>query len=200
MKDQQLALHGLAIKKHGDAAEVAAVTGLDVNRVQGFLDEAVGTGRVVKAGAKYMLTPIAQVALKTGYSRDFSAERADAAMAKAYEDFEKINEQLKQLITDWQTLDVGGAKVPNDHSNADYDARIIDKLGALHERAEPMLDRLAAPLPRLGVYRTLLQAALEKAEDGDIAWVSDARCMSYHTAWFELHEDLIRVLGKQRVE
>jgi hypothetical protein len=200
MKDQQLALHGLAIKKHGDAAEVAAITGLDASRVQRFLDEAAAAGRVVKAGAKYMLTPIAQVALKSGYSRDFAAERGNAAMGKAYDDFEKVNEQLKQLITDWQTLDVGGSKVPNDHSNSDHDARIIDKLGALHERAEPMLDRLAAGLPRLAVYKTLLQTALERAEDGEIAWVSDARCLSYHTVWFELHEDLIRILGRQRVE
>lgn len=200
MKDQQLALHGLAIKKHGDAADVAAITGLGEARVQAILEEAVSTGRVAKAGAKYMLTPIAQVALKSGYSRDFAAERGNPAMARAYDDFERINEHLKQLITDWQTLDVGGARVPNDHSNADYDTKIIDKLGALHERAEPMLDRLAVPLPRLGVYRTLLQAALERAEDGEIAWVSDARCLSYHTVWFELHEDLIRILGRQRVE
>lgn len=200
MKDQQLALHGLAIKKHGDAAEVAAVTGLDADRVQGMLDEAVATGRVVKAGVKYMLTPIAQVALKTGYSRDFASQRSNPEMSKAYDDFEKINEQLKQLITDWQTMVVGGAKVPNDHSNADYDDKIIDRLGKLHERAEPIFDRLAAPLPRLGVYKELLQSALEKAEDGEIAWVSDARCMSYHTVWFELHEDLIRILGRQRVE
>lgn len=200
MKDQQLALHGLAIKKHGDAAEIAAVTGLDAARVQAFLDEAVGSGRAVKAGAKYMLTPIAQVALKTGYSRDFADQRASAEMGKAYDDFEKVNEQLKQLITDWQTMDVGGSKVPNDHSSSDYDNRIIDRLGALHERSEPIFDRLARSLPRLGVYKSLLQSALEKAEDGDIAWVSDARCMSYHTVWFELHEDLIRILGRQRVE
>jgi hypothetical protein len=200
MKDQQLALHGLAIKKHGDAGEVATITGLETARAQSFLDEAVKAGRAVKAGAKYMLTPVAQVALKSGYRRDFSAERADPAMNKAYDDFERINEQLKQLITDWQTLDVGGQKVPNNHSDKAYDAKVIEKLGDLHERAEPMLDRLAAGLARLRVYRGLLQSALEKAEDGDIAWVSDARCMSYHTVWFELHEDLIRILGRTRVE
>ncbi|MFM2277873.1 MAG: hypothetical protein RLZZ444_104 [Pseudomonadota bacterium] len=200
MKDQQLALHGLAIKKHGDAAEVAAITGLDVSHVQVFLDEAVAGSRAVKAGAKYMLTPLAQVALKSSYSREFAAERANEALSRAYDDFEKINEQLKQLITDWQTMDIGGAKVANDHSNKDHDAKIIDRLGNLHERAEPMLDRLAAGLGRLAVYKGLLQQALEKAEDGDITWVSDARTMSYHTVWFELHEDLIRVLGRQRVE
>ncbi len=95
---------------------------------------------------------------------------------------------------------MGGSRIPNDHSDEEYDARIIDRLGALHDRAAPMLDRLASGLPRLKIYTDHLEAALEKAEDGDVAWVSDARCASYHTVWFELHEDLIRVLGRQRTE
>lgn len=90
--------------------------------------------------------------------------------------------------------------MPNDHSDEDHDARIIDKLGDLHERFEPVLVRLVAGLPRLAVWGDLLTAALEKSEDGNIAWVSDARSMSYHTAWFEMHEDLIRVLGRERLE
>ncbi|RIK86571.1 MAG: hypothetical protein DCC69_06395 [Hyphomicrobiales bacterium] len=200
MNKTTLALHGLAIKKHGGAADVARITGLSVDAVQSALDEAAASGRVVRTGDKYMLQPAAQIALKMGYGRDFAAQRADAAMQSAYDDFEKINEQLKSLITDWQTLTVAGQKVPNDHSDAAYDDRIIDRLGDLHERAEPILDRFAAGLRRLAVYKALLTEALEKAESGDIAWVSDARCMSYHTVWFELHEDLIRVLARTRME
>lgn len=200
MKDGTLALHGLAIKKHGSAAEVAQVTGLAEAAAQAALDEAVKAGRAVKAGERYMLQPAAQIALKTGYSREFAAQRADAAMQAAYDDFEKVNEQLKQLVTDWQTMTVGGQKLANDHSDKAYDDKLIDRLGGLHERAEPILDRFAAGLPRLAVYKALLTDALEKAEDGDIAWVSDAKCMSYHTVWFELHEDLIRVLNRTRVE
>jgi hypothetical protein len=30
--------------------------------------------------------------------------------------------------------------------------------------------------------------------------VSDARTPSYHTVWFELHEDLLRVLDRERDE
>jgi hypothetical protein len=51
---------------------------------------------------------------------------------------------------------------------------------------------------RFSYYRTHLEAALEKAEDGAIEWVSDARLPSYHTVWFELHEDLLRLLGRKR--
>jgi len=200
MNDATLTLHGLAIKKHGGAADVARITGLPVEAVEKALDEAVASGRAVRTGDKYMLQPAAQVALKMGYGRDFAGQRADAAMQSAYDDFEKVNEQLKSLVTDWQTLTVAGQKVPNDHSDKAYDDRIVDLLGDLHERAEPILDRFAAGLPRLAVYKTLLTEALEKAEDGDIVWVSDARCMSYHTVWFELHEDLIRVLARTRIE
>ncbi len=200
MNDTTLALHGLAIKKHGSAAEVAQITGLTEAFVQAALDAAVKANRAAAAGQKFMLQPAAQMTLRTGYSRDFAAQRADAAMQATYDDFEKINEQLKQLITDWQTVTIGGTSVPNDHSDQDHDDKIIDKLGRLHDRAEPILDRFSAGLPRLGVYKTLLIAALERAEDGDAAWVSDAKCMSYHTVWFELHEDLIRVLGRKRIE
>lgn len=200
MKDSSLALHGLAIKKHGSPAEVAQITGLAEATVRAALDEAVKANRAVKTGEKYMLQPAAQVALRTGYSRDFGAQRADAAMQATYDDFEKINEQLKQLITDWQTMTVGGQKLANDHSDRDYDEKMIDRLGRLHERAGPILDRFAAGLPRLAVYKDLLTAALERAEDGDVAWVSDARCLSYHTVWFELHDDLIRILNRTRIE
>jgi hypothetical protein len=59
---------------------------------------------------------------------------------------------------------------------------------------------MIAVLPRLGIYARKLQAALEHAEDGAIEWVSDARIESYHTVWFEMHEDLLRVLGRERQE
>ena len=200
MTDEQLALHGLAIKKHGRAAEVAEITALDEATVERLLEAAAQSGRAVKTGDKYILTPTAQIALKTSYSRDFAAQRADHAMSAAYDDFERINEQLKSLITQWQTIEVGGQSLPNDHSDKAHDDRIIDRLGDLHERAEPIFARLAAGLKRLSVYNALLTEALEKAEDGDIAWVSDAQCASYHTVWFELHEDLIRILGRTRIE
>lgn len=199
MNDTQLALHGLAIKKYGTAASVAEITGLDVAIVQQVLDAAVHTGRVARTGeGAFMLQPAAQVALKTGYARDYAAQRADAALQAAYDAFEIINRELKALMTDWQTLPLAGARILNDHSDPDYDEKIIARLGDLHDRAQGILDRLAAGLPRLARYKALLTRALENAEDGALAWVSDATCMSYHTTWFELHEDLIRVLGRTR--
>ena len=200
MADPYLVLHGLAIKTHADAVVVAAAVGLDEAEVQTALDEAVEKGRVARAGANYSLTPVARVALEGAYSRLFAAQRADAAFVAACERFEAINRELKALMTAWQTIEIDGESVLNDHTNKDYDDRLIDRLGALHERAEGVFHQLAAGLPRLAIYARNLEAALERAEDGAIEWVSGARIESYHTVWFELHEDLLRILGRTRQE
>ncbi|MAA74071.1 MAG: hypothetical protein CMN28_05140 [Salinisphaeraceae bacterium] len=200
MNEKHLVLHGLAIKKHGTPEAVAELMGLNEDRARQLMDEAVANGRVNEAGGKYMLTPMAQMSLKSAYSKEYADPRGSENFLQAYQNFERINVDLKQIITDWQTLDVGGDKVPNDHSNSEYDEQVIDSLGELHERVEPVLDQLAGGLSRLAIYKDKLLAALEKAEDGDIQWVSDAKIDSYHTVWFELHEDLLRITGNERDE
>ena len=200
MTDAYLVLHGLAIKKHADAGAVAAALGLAEDEVRAMLENAVTKGRAACAGEAYSLTPVARVALDGTYSRLFAAQRADADFTAAHERFEAINRELKALMTAWQTIEIDGESVLNDHSNKDYDDRLIDRLGALHERAEAILRQLAAGLPRLAIYAHKLEAALEKAEDGAIEWVSGAKIESYHTVWFELHEDLLRILGRTRQE
>jgi hypothetical protein len=195
-----LVLHALAVKKHADAPVLAEFTGLSQADVARLLGEAAGSGRVVAAQGKYVLAPLARLALDGQYAREYANVRANATFLQAYENFEQINVQLKTLITDWQTIEVGGARVANDHSDASYDIRIVDRLGNLHERTDRILAQLVQGLPRLEYYRRKLTEALERAEDGHSEWVSDARLPSYHTLWFELHEDLLRILGRRRAE
>jgi hypothetical protein len=200
MDERDLVLHATAIKRHAPLAAIAHMAGLPEARARTIIDTAVATGRVIEARGAYALTPLAGVALTARYGRHFLHLRDDAVFVGAYEGFERINRTLKQIITDWQTLDVGGAKVVNDHSDKSHDAAVIDRLGALHEQAEPILQRLASRLPRLKYYADKLLAALEASEDGDREWVSDIRRDSYHTVWFELHEELLRIMGREREE
>jgi hypothetical protein len=193
-------MHGIAIKKHTNAAAIAAIVGLPVATVADVLSHAEAAGRVMDADGKYMLSPAGHMILSGEYSRFYDELRADEAFVRAYEQFDQINTDLKQLITDWQTLDIAGKRMPNDHSDRDYDEKIISRIGDLHERFEPILDRMIGGEPRLTVYKSKLLAALEKAEDGEIGWVSDAKIDSYHTVWFEMHEDLLRILGRERAE
>ncbi|MGH8516752.1 MAG: hypothetical protein ACREUE_04770 [Panacagrimonas sp.] len=198
--DMHLVLHGLAIKKHADAAAVAKLLGLPMERAAAALADAVKRGRANEAQGRFLLAPMARMALDGEYSKYYSDLRANTDFVAAYEGFERVNVELKQLITDWQTMDVAGKRVPNDHSNAAHDQKVIDRLGEMHERADKLFARLSAGLPRLQIYRDHLLQALEKAEDGAIEWISDARIDSYHTVWFELHEELLRLMGRTRGE
>lgn len=200
MPERDLVLHATAIKRHAPVGGIAHLAGVSEATARAVLEQAVAGGRAVEAKGAFALTPLAGVALSARYARHFGHLRADEGFVSAYEGFERINRTLKQIITDWQTLDVGGAKVANDHSNKAHDEAVIDRLGGLHEQAEGILDRLSAKLPRLNYYADKLMFALESAEDGDHEWVSDIRRDSYHTVWFELHEELLRIMGREREE
>lgn len=200
MDERDLVHHGLAIKRHAPAAAVAELLGLPVELTTVVLKQAVAGGRALEINGAYALAPLARVALEARYSLHFAGLRSDGDFVSAYEAFERINRGLKQVITDWQTVSIGGVQVANDHSDERHDATIIDRLGAVHEQLEPVLARLSRSVPRLRRYGEQLGAALEAAEDGDVAWVSDIRRASYHTVWFELHEDLLRIMGRTREE
>jgi hypothetical protein len=192
--------HGLAIKRHASAATIAEFVSLPGDLVSSELASAVASGRAVEAKGAFALTPLAGVALQGRYGLLYGTLREDRPFRAAYETFERINKQLKQIITDWQTLSIGGRLVANDHSDKTHDAAVIDRLGNLQEQIEPVLAALAKSLPRLSIYAEKLLAALEAAEAGDHEWISDIRRDSYHTVWFELHEDLLRILGEVREE
>ena len=197
-----LVMHGVAIKKHCDPGAVAPLIGMSIESVADELAAAEQSGRLVVADGKYMLSPAGHMILLGEYSRFYADLRKDTNFASAFERFELINTELKQLITDWQTLEIAGNRVLNDHADADaeYDDKLIGRLGDLHERFEPVLTTMVTGEPRLNCYKEKLTAALEQAEDGAIEWVSDAKIDSYHTVWFEMHEDLLRLLGREREE
>jgi len=200
MNDRDLVFHGVAIKRNAGAAAIAEFVALPAARVGDILATAVATGRVVEAQGCYVLAPLTRVGLEARYACHYADVRENESFGAAYEAFERVNRTLKQVITDWQTLTVGGNKIANDHSDPAHDEAVIDRLGQVHEQVEPILARLARTEPRLARYSKKLLAALEAAEDGDHEWVSDIRRDSYHTVWFELHEDLLRIMGRVREE
>jgi hypothetical protein len=92
---------------------------------------------------------------------------------------------------------VAAAVAINDHSDPAYDARVLERLADLHQRAETMLVLLMAPLPRFERYPAQLADALARAQAGALEYVAD-NTASYHTVWFQLHEDLLVTLGLPR--
>jgi len=191
-------MHATAIKRNGKTDEISSIAGLEKRTAAEALGKAVLLGRLVKVDDTYLLSPAGRMILDSEYSRFCHEIREDDDFVNSYNKFEAINRNLKQLITEWQTVEMSGQVIPNDHSDSDYDEGIIDRLGTIHDQFEPILERMISRIGRFEHYKSKLVDALEKAEDGDIDWVSDARIESYHTVWFELHEDLLRLLGQTR--
>jgi hypothetical protein len=111
-----------------------------------------------------------------------------------FEGFMELNSRLLDVCHDWQMQRVGGSSIPNDHRDPGYDARVIDRLVMIDRSVHSILDGLAATLARFGTYRTRLTDALACVEAGRHAYFTD-NLDSYHTVWFQLHEDLLVTLG-----
>jgi len=195
-----LVLHGLAVKKAGPAAAVADLLGHDEDEVSGALDLATADGRALAAKGTFMLTPAGRSWIAEQYPQVFAEFRASTLASAAYVRFEVINRELLTLFTDWQMIPASGGRVPNDHSDPEYDHRIIDRLGRQHERAQGPLEQFAELVGRLHRYIDRLEGAYDSVLAGHLDFVSGARVDSYHTVWFELHEDLLRMLGREREE
>jgi len=126
-----------------------------------------------------------------------TAERGDvdaAAVLAAYGEFRSVNVDFKALVTDWQLRD----GQPNPHDDPEYDAAVLARLDEVHHTVVPLVNAVAAELPRLGRYAAKLQTALDRVHAGETMWLSRPLIDSYHTVWFELHEELILAAGLTR--
>jgi pyruvate,orthophosphate dikinase len=126
---------------------------------------------------------------------DERAHADPAAVLVLYADFCVFNAELKQVMTAWQLKRDG---TPNDHRDGDYDAAVLQRLADLHGRAAPLIQRLAPLSPRLAFYGPRLARAAARVAAGDHGYVARVITDSYHTVWFELHEDLISLAGLAR--
>ncbi len=118
-----------------------------------------------------------------------------AAVVTLYEDFCVLNAELRQIMTAWQ---LKGDARPNDHRDADYDAGVLRRLADLHDRAGPLLQRLVQLSPRLAMYAVRLDRAAARVAASERGYVARIIADSYHTVWYELHEDLISLAGLTR--
>jgi pyruvate,orthophosphate dikinase len=113
------------------------------------------------------------------------------------DEFHELDARMKQIVTAWQMRD---EQTFNDHSDTEYDARVMSNLEALHADTDAWLVPLGERFSRFGAYSKRLSAALAAAQSGDQRFVASPRVDSYHSVWFELHEDLIRLAGRKRSE
>jgi pyruvate,orthophosphate dikinase len=78
------------------------------------------------------------------------------------------------------------------------DAAPPSSTSVLGPHGRVLASALADDLDRLGGYPDRLAHAHDRVVAGDHAWLTRPTVDSYHTVWFELHEDLLATLGRSR--
>ena len=187
--------HALRIKGFATVATMADFTGFDDTDVQTHLDELAANGwaQFREARSLWQLTPDGRTAHATELGADALQLDPDS-LTDLYAPFLELNGEFKLLCGDWQLR--GGAV--NDHADAAYDAVVIERLGALHERVRPVVDEAARRIDRFGPYPVRLASALARVLGGESNMFTGVMCGSYHDVWMELHEDLILTQGIDR--
>lgn len=196
-----LVLHGLRLKGFAEPEVVAEAVALASAEATTLLDELVADGLAVYRSGRlsgFTLTPVGRVEHARLLSEELDAHGVRDAIKTAYARFLGLNAGLLEVCTAWQLRDVDGVSTLNDHSDPTYDAGVIDQLLELHGRVHPVCEELAAALARYGGYGPRLVNAVDRVRSGEIDWFTKPMIASYHTVWFELHEDLLATLGIER--
>ena len=184
----------LLIKGYGDGAGLAPALGCTPDAATALIQELERSGHVERGAGSFRLSGTGREAAAALIDSDRAAWGPDAAES-ALDAFLALDARMKQVVTDWQ---MRGPETLNDHTDAAYDAAVLSRLAELHADVEAWLAALVVRLPRLARYGTRLGAAAEAARAGNGKFVASPRVDSYHSAWFELHEDLIRLAGRTR--
>ena len=189
------------LKGFADVGPIVDASGLDTAAVSEILTD-LGVqdlarhreGRV----SGWTLTPAGRALHAELVAAELRAAACEPDIEAAYREFLGLNPRLLATASAWQLREEGGQAVVNDHADADHDARVIGDLRTLHDETAPLVQRLGSLLERFDRYEPRLSTAVERVEAGDRDWFTKPLIDSYHTVWFELHEDLLSTLGKER--
>jgi len=191
-------LRALLVKGLVPADGLATTLAGSADQVGVLVDGLVADGLAETSAGAFRLTGAGKLKALEIFASDRERAGGEQACVTSLDHFLLLDCRLKDLVTAWQLRDVGGEQVFNDHSDAAYDASILQRLGALHVDVVDLLTPLGTRLGRMTAYRERLERALERASAGDQRFVASPRVDSYHSVWFELHEDLIRLSGRRR--
>jgi len=180
---QHLAMEGIA-----ETEDIAADTGHSESAVEGTLEELEADGCVENEGF-WFLTDAGEERLSEGCRDRFDADQL-AELAGLLEEFHALDGRMKELAEAWQEL-------PEAERGPDADP--VADLRALQADLEALFDGLS-PATR-EVYEPYLDAladAVGALADGETDYFTGTEVDSYHTVWFELHDDLLRTLDEER--
>jgi len=196
-----LVLHTLRLKSFVDADVVAAAARLPDAQVGSILEVLAAAGHVAFRDGRIRGWSL------TGTGRDEGERRLAAELDEVggrmvvldcYERFRALNEPFLRTCTRWQLREIDGLHFVNEHDDPRYDASVIAELDDIDDAVQPICHDLAEVLARFGYYNGRLASARLRVRAGDHDWFTTPMIDSYHSIWFELHENLLATLNLER--
>lgn len=194
-------VHALRLKGFADTPVVAEAADVDEATAKSVLDRLAAADQAKYRDGRmtgWMLMPAGRAHGEALLAADLDGAAKRGEVDACYRRFLEHNKPFLGLCTEWQTRMVGGEQVVNDHTDPDYDAAVIARLADTNDNMQPICADLAALFGRFANYGPRFADALAKIQAGDIEWFTKPVIESYHTVWFELHEDLLASLGIER--
>ncbi|MFM8408784.1 MAG: hypothetical protein ACKOCT_00770 [Alphaproteobacteria bacterium] len=199
MAPAEEALLVLAVRGPLRPTALAAALGLGEGVALELVEEQVRQGLVEHdASGRVRLTGAGSTAAGATIARERHALGPETASLA--ERFDDLNRRVKAAITDWQVVRVGSAVVPNDHSDPRRDAAVLDRLAQAGAAAGQLLRPLSRARRRIAVLLSRLDEALSRAVAGGGEWVCGLGVESVHAVWWNLHAELLALLGRERGE
>lgn len=195
-------LHALRCIGVSSEERVSTASGVPAAETRECLHRLLDLGQVaVDRGpfGGWSLTDVGRSADDESLRRQLELSDGREHVHALYQRFLGLNPTLLQVCSDWQMRKVGNAPILNDHTDSDYDAKVLSRLVRLDGSAQGLCAELTDRMAHFGVYQGRFTSALEKAMAGNHGYVADG-VDSYHTMWFQLHEDLLTTLGISREE
>jgi hypothetical protein len=197
-------LQAIRVRGNATTADLSDATRLDADDVAERVEAFEREGWVrFRAGAMggWALTGDGRAEGERRAAAELDEAGVRPAVEDGYRQFRALNPSLLQVCTDWQLRSDTGdpaQAAANDHQDSAYDAAVIARLADIDDAVQPICRQLAGALDRFAGYAERFGRALARVRDGENDWFTRPTIDSYHTVWFELHENLLATLGIER--
>ena len=182
-------LLALRLKGRATASELAVSLGSTTDEIESELQSLASQHLVVErtTGRRpgWMLTGEGREKYDSSLEEARTPEVLER-LSTTYHYFLALNTSVKDLCARWQSTDDDGDRF-----------EVMDELHEIQDKVSPSLRSAGEVVPRFGAYADRLAAALDKAAE-DHRFVVSPSVDSYHTVWFECHEDYLLMLGRSR--
>ncbi len=180
-------IRALQLKGFGSIEATAHALETDEAAVQSVIDSLGERVNVTPRGV--LVTPEGREWL----TAQMAAEQASVdteALIELYDQFMPLNDGFKEFVSAWQLSEQAPADL----------AKVTAETQGLHQDFTAILAASVDLVPRLTPYLHRFEFAIEALVGGDISMLASPLKDSYHTVWFEFHEEMIHLIGRTRLE